>query len=160
MKDSIWFKRATRLAAAGSAAAVIGLAFVATTHAQDAAKVIKYRQSAHFLLGWNIGPIGAMVKGDIPFDAEAARLRATRLAQIAPMIAEGYPPGSDSGAPTKAKPGIWENMADFKQKAAALVETTGKLEAAAATGDLEQIGPALGAVGNACKACHDQYKAD
>jgi len=149
-----------RVAAAATALALLALAFAAAAHAQDAAKVIKYRQSAHFLLGWNIGPIGAMVKGEIPFDADAAQMRALRLAQVAPMIAEGYPPGSQTGAPTKAKPEIWENMDDFRQKVADLEASTQKLVAATETGDLKQVGAALGNVGGACKACHDQYKAD
>ena len=154
------FNRAARLALAAGAATLLILAVAAHGQAQDPAKVIRYRQSAHFLLGWNINPIAAMVKGEIPFDADAARLRATRLAQVAPMIAEGYPPGSGTGAPTKAKPEIWDNMADFRQKIADLESATAQLAAISETGDLQQIGPALGAVGNACKACHDRYKAD
>ncbi len=39
-----------------------------------AERIIKYRQSALYLLGWNIGPVGAMVKGEIPFDAKAVEL--------------------------------------------------------------------------------------
>jgi len=160
MKEPRSFTRAGRLVATAGTAIILAVALATPGLAQDAAKSIKYRQSAHFLLGWNIGPLGAMVKGEIPFDAAAAKMRATRLAQVAPMIAEGYPAGSATGAPTKAKPEIWENMDDFRQKAADLETTTTKLAAAAETGDLKQIGPALGAVGNACKGCHDKYKSD
>ncbi len=160
MKESIWKMPVGRTAAAATAFALLALAFAATTQAQDAAKVIKYRQSAHYLLGWNIGPIGAMVKGEIPFDPEAAKMRALRLSQVAPMIAEGYPPGSQTGAPTKARPEIWENMDDFQQKAADMAAATRQLVVATETGDLKQVGTALGTVGGACKACHDRYKAD
>lgn len=149
-----------RTAVAGGAAALLGLGLAKSVEAQDAAKVIKYRQSAHFLLGWNIAPLGAMVKGEIPFDAEAAKMRANRLEQLAPMIAEGYPPGSATGAPTKARPEIWDNLDDFRQKAADLEAATARLSVATATGEAKQLGPALGEVGNACKACHDRYKAD
>jgi len=160
MKHAFSSADTRRLAAVATTALVLLLAVATTSHAQDAAKAIKYRQSAHFLLGWNIGPIGAMVKGEKPFDAEEARMRASRLEQIAPMIAEGYPPGSQSGAPTKAKPEIWQNMDDFRQKVADMEAATTKLVAATETGDVKQVGAALGVVGGTCKACHDQYKAD
>jgi len=160
MKNALSSADARRLATVTTATLLLLLAAATTSHAQDAAKAIKYRQSAHFLLGWNIGPIGAMVKGERPFDAEEARMRALRLEQVAPMIAEGYPPGSQAGAPTKARPEIWENMDDFRQKVADMEAATQKLVAATATGDVKQVGTALGAVGGTCKACHDQYKAD
>jgi cytochrome c556 len=160
MKESNLFKGGRRTRAAASVAVMLSLCLPAMAQAQDAAKVIKYRQSAHFLLGWNIGPIGAMVKGERPFDAGEARMRALRLEQVAPMIAEGYPPGSQAGAPTKAKPEIWDNMDDFRQKVADLEAATTKLAVATETGDVKQVGTALGAVGGACKACHDRYKAD
>ena len=106
----------------------------------------------------NIAPISAMMKGEAPFDAKRVELHATRLQQVAPMIVEGFPPGTQAGAPTKAKPAIWSNMDDFKAKAADLEKAAGGLVAAARTGDQKQVGQALGAVGNACKACHDKYK--
>jgi cytochrome c556 len=159
--------RTTRFLAIGAtAAAAFGLA--APGIAEDAAKsqptkaerTIEYRQSALYLLGWNIGPIAMMVKGEIPFDAKTVELRAMRLAQIAPMIAEGFPPDSQTGAPTKAKPEIWQNMDDFKSKAAALEIATTKFTETAKSGDPKLVAAGLGEVGKACKACHDQYRAD
>jgi cytochrome c556 len=125
-----------------------------------AERIIRYRQSALYLLGWNIGPVGAMVKGEIPFDAKAVELRASRLAEIAPMILEGFPADSQTGAPTKAKPEIWQNMDDFRAKAADLERATAKFAQTAKSGDPKQVAAGLGEVGGACKACHDKYKAD
>lgn len=143
------------------ASATLGASAIAADAKPSAAeRAIKYRQSALFLLGWNIGPIAAMVKGEMPYDAKALEMRATRLAQLAPMIAEGFPAGSQAGAPTKAKPEIWQDMADFRDKASKLEAATNGLVAASRTGDLKQIGPALGEVGAACKACHDKYRAE
>jgi cytochrome c556 len=147
-------------AAALAVAALVALPVAAVAQAPDkAAQTIKYRQAALTLLGWNITPIGAMMKGEIPFDARKVELHATRLQQVAPMIVEGFPAGTQTGAPTKAKPEIWSNMDDFEAKAADLEKATAGLVAAARTGDQKQVGQALGAVGNACKACHDQYRA-
>ncbi len=156
MKHDIRSPRAAALAAA----ALVSLPVAAAAQAPDqAAQTIKYRQAALTLLGWNITPIAAMMKGEIPFDARKVELHATRLQQVAPMIVEGFPPGTQTGAPNKAKPEIWSNMDDFNAKAVELEKAAASLVAAARTGDQKQVGQALGAVGNACKACHDQYRA-
>jgi cytochrome c556 len=150
------------LAAIALATLIVAPAFAQAQKAppSKAERVIKYRQSALYLLGWNIGPIAAMVKGEIPFDKDAVVLHADRLAQLAPMIAEGFPADSQSGAPTKAKPGIWQNMSDFEAKAAELERVTAKFATTARTGDPKQIAAGLGEVGGACKACHEKYRAD
>ena len=65
-----------------------------------------------------------------------------------------FPAGSDKGE-TKAKPEIWSDRATFDKilkdaqaAAAALAEV--KEEAA--------FRPAMGALGQNCKACHDKFK--
>jgi cytochrome c556 len=149
----------TALAALGLAAPVLADQ-PGKSAPSKAERTIEYRQSALYLLGWNIGPIAAMVKGEIPFDAKAAELRAMRLAQIAPMIVEGFPSDSQTGAPTKAKPEIWQNFEDFKSKAATLAEVTAKFAETTRSGDQAAVAAGLGEVGNACKACHEKYRAD
>ena len=167
MNDSNrYFRVASRAASCAFAAVALSTAIpVVAGEAQKsqpskAERTIEYRQSALYLLGWNIGPIAAMVKGEIPFDAKVAEVRAMRLAQIAPMIAEGFPADSQTGAPTKAKPEIWQNFDDFKSKAAALEQATAKFAETARGGDPKAVAAGLGEVGNACKACHDKYRAD
>lgn len=150
--------RLSRAAALAAAASLVAVPLAVAQTPSPAQQAIKYRQSALTLLGWNIGPISAMMKGEAPFDAKKAELHATRLQQVAPMILEGFPAGSQSGAATKAKPEIWNNLDDFKAKAADLEKATAGLVAATRTGDQKQVGQALGTVGNACKACHDKYK--
>lgn len=154
-------KQTSRLPrAAALVTALLGLPLAAVAQTPTKAEqTIKYRQAALTLLGWNITPIAAMMKGEAPFDAKKVELHATRLQQVAPMIVEGFPEGTQSGAPTKAKPEIWSNMDDFKAKAADLEKASAGLVAAARTGDQKQVGQALGAVGNSCKACHDKYRA-
>jgi len=125
-----------------------------------AQRTIEYRQSALTLLGWNIVPVAGMVKGEIPWDQKALEIHAMRLAQVAPMIAEGFPPDSQTGAPTDAKPDIWKNPDDFKAKARDLEVATAKFAETAKGGDRKAIAAGLGEVGGTCKACHDQYRAD
>lgn len=121
---------------------------------------IKYRQATFTMLAWNIGPISSMVKGETPVDKARLALHAERLAQLSPMILEGFPADTKTGAPTDAKAEIWDNMADFRAKATALDEATAKLAKVAPGGDMKAIAAGLGEVGNACKSCHQKYRAD
>ena len=68
------------------------------------------------------------------------------------------PAFSKDGAPTKAKPEIWTDRAEFDKLLADLGEKAKALPAAAKAGTLDALKPAVGEVGKACKACHDKYK--
>lgn len=125
-----------------------------------AERAIEYRQAAFKLLGWNIGPVAAMVKGEIPWDQAALEMHAMRLAQVAPMIVEGFPADSQAGAPTRAKPEIWGNLDDFKSRARNLEAAATRFAETARGGDRKAIAAGLGEVGGACKGCHEKYRAD
>jgi cytochrome c556 len=152
---------------------VLGIAIIAATgfaaHSLDGLaqerpptkeeQAIKYRQSVYKVILWNFGPMAGMAQGKIPYDAADFAKRAERVATMAPMLLEGYPPGSGTGAPTRAKPEIWDNfdefttlMHDMQSKAAALADV-------AKEGSLEKSRAAVGELGDACKACHDKYRA-
>ena len=66
--------------------------------------------------------------------------------------------GSDKGE-TNAKSEIWKQRAKFDAAALKMQEDVAKLNAAAKTGSLDAIKAAAGAVGQSCKACHDDYQA-
>lgn len=70
----------------------------------------------------------------------------------------GFVPGSDKGE-TKAKAEVWSDAAGFEKKRAAMSEAMGKLGEAGKGGDQGAIKTAFGAVGQSCKACHDDYRA-
>ena len=120
---------------------------------------IEYRQGAFEVMGWNFGKMAAMMRGTVPYDKEAFAKRADIVAHVAPLPIEGFGPGTDKGAPTRAKPEIWTKMDDFKTKMTKMNEETVKLAAIAKTGSLDEIKKQFGATGAACKACHDDYKA-
>lgn len=146
------------LAAVTLAAALVTPAVAQQQGPSKAEQMIKYRQSGFGWLAYNIGPIGAMAKGTIPFDAKVVQRNAATMAAIAPRLLEGFPEGSGTGARTAAKPEIWTDMADFRAKMADLERATADLATASRSGDLKVVGPALGKVGAACKSCHDKFK--
>ena len=122
---------------------------------------IKARQGMFRINAVNLGIIGDMAKGDTEYDADMAQMAADNLvavSQIQPLVL--FPEGSSSEDldNTRALPAIWENTDDFGEKWSALGEAASGLQEVAGDGR-EALGPALGPVGDACKSCHDEYRA-
>ena len=147
--------------AARLACGAVIAALAATASAQDVKpeRAIKYRQGILQAIGWDMGPMAAMVKGEKPFDKDEFLKRATWVSELAPMAWEGFTPGSDQGAPTKAKPEIWKDMAKFKQYQEAMQAASLKLVAAAKTGTLDAVKGPFGDLGKTCSNCHDDFRA-
>jgi cytochrome c556 len=142
-------------------AVVIAVACTASVTAVAAVKpstAIHYRQGVYHVIGWNFGPLADMVRGKTPFDAAEFARRAERIAFMAPQLLEGFPPGSGSGAETRAKPAIWTNFDDFKSKMGDLVDASRKLADVAKSGDEAAMKAQFKVTAGACKACHDKYR--
>lgn len=123
-------------------------------------QAIEYRGSLMEIYKWNMGPMGAMVKGDKPYDQTVFKARATDLNSAAHLdLLAGFPPGSDQGDDTEAKPEIWKDWDGFAAKYQDFKKATAEL-AAAAGGDLEAVKPKFAAVGKACKSCHESFRQD
>ena len=142
-----------------AAAAVVGLtsALPATAQFAKPEDAIKYRKSAMFVMASHFGRVGAMANGKIPFDAKVAADNADIALAMSKLPYVAFIEGTDKGD-TKAKPEIWTENDKFKAAAAKLQDEMVKLNAAAKTGNLDTIKAAFGPTGQACKACHDQYR--
>lgn len=137
----------------------LALGLAATAAAQMKPDVvIAYRRSAMTMIGWNFGPMSAMVKGKIPFDAKEFAKHAERIALLAPQVLEGFAKGSDKGAETDAKIEIWTHFDDFQSKLNDLINESKTLGDVARTGDEGKMKDQFKKLGGACKACHDKYK--
>ena len=140
---------------------VLAFSTVSSAHAEDAdpkKEAIEYRQSVMTIVGWNFKPMGAMVKGEKPFDAKAFATHAKDLAAVTGVdILSGFPEDSD-GEGSKAKAEIWLKFDDFKDKMGAMQREAAKLAEVAAGGDPEAMKKQFGATGKTCKGCHDDYK--
>jgi len=68
---------------------------------------------------------------------------------------QAFGPGTEGG---KAKTDVWSDNAKFKSAAEKLQLATIDLNKAAQSGDLDSVKKAFGATGQACKACHDDFK--
>ena len=148
----------SRLFVAASALTLAALAFAHDSTKPDEA--IEYRQGLMSVIGWNFGPLSAMVKGKHPFDAADFAKHAGRVANLSDQILEGFPKGSDKGGKTDAKPEIWANWEDFQSKAKDL-DTQAKLLAdVVKANDEAKDKEQFKKVAAACKACHEKYKKD
>jgi len=130
------------------------------SHFNDKEILQSYRQSWFALVASNFGPMVSMLKGEMPWDQERLAMWSEQLVQLTSMdVSRGFAPGSEKGT-TRAKPEIWENREDFDNKMADLKAAAAELQAAVAGGDRETISGQIAATGEACKACHDEYKSD
>jgi cytochrome c556 len=119
---------------------------------------VEYRQSIFIVMAGNFGPLGAMAEGKMPFNADQAKLRAQRVAFLAPLLKEAFPPESSGVGHTAAKPEIWTDTAGFNAALQALLDKSAALAAAAQTGDQAKITAAVAETGKTCKSCHDKFR--
>ena len=146
--------------AAICAAALIGLSIAPSGYAQDKRQqqILSYRQGNMALVGANFGPMGAMLKGELPFNLDQVRAYAKDLAAVTSInMMRGYPDGSEGGK-TKAKPDIWLDMDDFKEQMQNLSNAAAQLNAVAASGNQTAVKKQMKAVSKTCKSCHGDYK--
>src|SRR5205814_6062766 len=102
--------------------------------------------------------VAAMANGKVPFDAPTAQANAELVATLSKLPFAGFIDGTSSGGDTKAKPEIWSEPDKFKAAATKMQEEVTKLNAAAKTGNIDQIKAAVGDTGKSCKGCHDNYR--
>jgi cytochrome c556 len=109
----------------------------------------------------NLQRLGAMAQGNAEYDAAVAQTAADNLVYLASIDQSHYwLPGTAQGEhpESAALPAIWENTEDFNAKNVALREAVTNLQSTAGT-DLASLQGAMQGVGQACGACHENYRA-
>ncbi|MFY9315952.1 MAG: cytochrome c [Burkholderiales bacterium] len=149
MKKRIWVAGVAFAAAAGVASTVFAQA--------KPDVLVKQRQAAMTLQGKYLGPIGAMLKGAAPYNADVVAVNATYLENLSRMPWDGFQ-ASTADVKSAAKPEIYKDAAKFKAAADALEAATAKLGAAARAKDEAGVRASFGAVAKACGSCHDDFR--
>jgi cytochrome c556 len=136
-----------------------GVLLAVPAHAQFAKPedAVKYRQSAFTLMGDHMGRINGQLKAGSP-NIQAIQSSAALIETLSKLPFEAFTPDSDMVPSTKAKPEIWKDTAKVKQLAEKMQGEVSKLAAASKGGDVKAIRAQFGTVGQACKACHDDYR--
>ncbi len=71
-----------------------------------------------------------------------------------------YFPQDGNYPPTRAKPAVWSEPADFEAAQKQYQGVVAELAKVAQAGDLEKIKPAVVDVTNSCKSCHKKFRFD
>jgi cytochrome c556 len=129
-----------------------GIAYAQFKKPEDA---IKYRQSAYTVMANSFGKIGAVVKGEAPFNKDEVAKNAAVVAMLSTLPWQAFGPGTEGG---NALPVVWSDNAKFKAAGEKMQLAVANLNTAAQSGDQEAIKKAFGAAGATCKACHDDFK--
>ena len=129
-----------------------GFAFAQFQKPEDA---IKYRQSAFTVMANSFGKIGAVVKGEAPFNKEEVAKNAAMVAMMSTLPWQAFGPGTEGG---KAQSEIWSDNAKFKAASEKMQLAVVDLNKAAQSGDLENIKKTFSTAGASCKNCHDDFK--
>lgn len=116
---------------------------------------VKYRKAAFTVMGTHFARIGAVVKGEAPFNKEEVAKNAALVSTMSHLPWSAFGAGTEGG---EALPSVWSDTAKFTSLSEKLTAATAALNTAAQSGDLEAIKKTFGAAGQACKACHDDFK--
>lgn len=149
---------------AGISALTVGM-LAHASEADDALKRAKkidhLRGSAMSLMGWNVGPMVAVIKDQAPYDPALFRRQAPRITALAGMVDELFKEDLRAfDLKTEAKPAIWDDKAEFSRLARQLVDSGVNLEAVASGEDEAATRKAFISVLDSCKACHEKFKED
>lgn len=154
MQGGCMKKRLTWVLSAAVVGLLAGVAFAQFARTEDA---VKYRQSVMFLVGQHFSRMGAMVKGEQPYNKETFEKNAVLVDSLYRMGLDAFmAPGSDKGSGMKAD--VLTQKDKFTQMHNATSAELAKLAVVAKGGDLNAIKPQFGAAGASCKACHDAYR--
>jgi cytochrome c556 len=148
---------ASCLAPCALAAAALTLSAPALAQFAKPEDAIKYRKAAMWVQQVHFGRVAAMAAGRVPFDAKAAADNASIAEAMSKLSWAAFGEGTDKGD-TRAKPEIWSDSAKFKEASEKMQGEMAKLAVAAKGGNMDAMKAAVGAVGGACKGCHDAFR--
>lgn len=122
---------------------------------------IKARQGEMQVRALNAGPLFAMAKGKMPYDAKMAQTNANNLKELLDVnMGAAWMQGTSNKEykkKTTALPKIWETwpkIADYGKDYAKAVKGV----AAAAGNGQEALAAAVKDLGKACKDCHEEFR--
>ncbi|WP_050522376.1 c-type cytochrome [Pseudorhodobacter wandonensis] len=124
------------------------------------ADTVEIRHGLMLQMAADLGKLGAIAKGQTPYDAATATKSAANLAAIASVISmDQFPAGSevDAAPDSFALPAIWTNPDDFAAKITGLNDAASFMVAAAGK-DASSIKGVMANLGGACGSCHKAYR--
>jgi len=136
---------------------VAASAFLAEAQQVKLENQIKYRKAAYQLMNFNFSSLDAMATDKKPFNKDEAARNAEFVALLSTVPKGFFSEGTDKD--TKAKPEIWTHRPDFDAKMEKMMGEAGKMPAVVRSGDMVAFKKQVADLGEACKACHEEYRA-
>ncbi len=135
---------------------IAGLALTAIGFSAFANETHEAREDAMKKAGGAIGVIAKMTKGEVAFDQDALKVALTNLVEVGNTFPDHFGPGTEN-ADSEALPAIWENMDDFKARAAKLASDA-EMQLTQLPTDQAGMAAVMGAIGPNCGGCHEKYR--
>lgn len=143
---------------------LVGMTFVAPTFAakkDPKESAIKARKAEMQLRSFNAGPLFAMAKGKMPYDAKKATIMANNLKLLldlnngaAWMLGTSI---KEYKKDTTALPKIWDTWPKIADYGKDYGKAVNELAAVAGNGQ-DALRSKIKALGKACKECHDEFR--
>lgn len=148
------------LAICSSVAVTAALAQDAQSPEQQAQAAVDTRQGLQKVMGFEMAPLGAMLKNKQPYDAAVIAKAATNIANLGSMQPEIFSADTRKfNLKTKAREGIWTNKSDFDAKSNDLVKAAKEAAMVAQSGaDKDAMKKSLLGIGKGCAGCHDNFR--
>jgi cytochrome c556 len=102
-------------------------------------------------------PLGLAVRERQPYNPSAFAAGAVALQALSTKPWPLFPADSQY-PPTRAQPAVWTDAAAFQRAQQDYLAAVDALVLAAQAGTLDAARPAVGAVQQACKSCHDRFR--
>jgi cytochrome c556 len=123
-------------------------------------QLVKWRQSAFQVIGWNSGRIKAALAGT--YDATEVRAAATTLAALANSGLPGLFPEQSASAKgwraTTANAAAFTDAPKFRALSDEFAHEANELARLAAGTDRDAVGKQFARVAQTCKTCHDKFR--
>lgn len=113
-----------------------------------------YRHHTMEAIGGHMSALGDIVRGKVPHKDHLS-IHANALADLASVTDTLFPEGSGSHEATQK---IWEEPEEFAARVSAFKKAAAELKEVVDSGRDEDLMAAVRSVGQACKACHDDYR--
>lgn len=135
---------------------ILTLAGVMAVMAATPAQVIAERRAGYKHMGENFKAMKEAI--DAGSDVKPLAVRAAEIVAWAKQIPTMFPPGTETGGGTHARPTVWSDRPGFEKHAAELQQAAQKLEATAQSGDKAAFAAQWKATAKVCGACHETYR--
>jgi cytochrome c556 len=124
--------------------------------AATSGQIISQRRAGYKHMGENFKAMKAAL--DSGADLKPLASRAGEIVMWAKTIPAMFPPGTETGGGTHAKPAIWTDRPEFDRLATELTTQAEKLQTVAAGGDKAAFAAQFKATGQVCFSCHEKFR--